>query len=191
MARVIYGPIDRDRIRVIRDGFGWVDHRFVRGRYIDGCSPQALALYLFRKRHKLTSCGISASCLYWFHHDNPTRRFAMDSKSQQAQTRDEVRREWREIINEWKRSGESKAAFCREWGIAIWQFHYWCGRFKGDGQSESSNADPVETPAFTQLIPAEPERSVLSLYVGSLRIEVGREFDEITLRRVIEIVGTC
>ena len=47
MARVIYGPVDRDRIRVIRDGFGWVDHRFVRNRHLDGCSPQALALYLF------------------------------------------------------------------------------------------------------------------------------------------------
>ena len=47
MARVVYGPIDRERIRVIREGFGWVDHRFVRSRYIDVCSPQALALYLF------------------------------------------------------------------------------------------------------------------------------------------------
>lgn len=47
MARVIYGPIDRERIRVIREGFGWVDHRFVRGRFIDGRSPEALSLYLF------------------------------------------------------------------------------------------------------------------------------------------------
>lgn len=47
MARVVYGPIDRERIRVIREGFGWVDHRFVRNRHMDVCSPQALALYLF------------------------------------------------------------------------------------------------------------------------------------------------
>ena len=47
MARVVYGPIDRERIRVIRKGFGWVDHRFVRGRFVDGRSPEALALYLF------------------------------------------------------------------------------------------------------------------------------------------------
>jgi len=47
MARVIYGPIDRERIRVIREGFGWVDHRFVRGRFIDGRSVEALSLYLF------------------------------------------------------------------------------------------------------------------------------------------------
>lgn len=47
MARVVYGPVDRDRIRVIGKGFGWVDHRFVRSRRMDGRSPQALALYLF------------------------------------------------------------------------------------------------------------------------------------------------
>lgn len=47
MARVVYGPIDRDRIRVIKEGFGWVDHRFVRNRFIDGRSPESLALYLF------------------------------------------------------------------------------------------------------------------------------------------------
>ena len=40
-------PFCRDRIRVIRDGFGWVDHRLVRDRYIDHCSAPALALYLF------------------------------------------------------------------------------------------------------------------------------------------------
>ena len=40
-------PICRHRIRCIRGGFGWVDHRFVRDRYIDRCSPTALALYLF------------------------------------------------------------------------------------------------------------------------------------------------
>ncbi|RLD03271.1 MAG: hypothetical protein DRI32_07615 [Chloroflexi bacterium] len=47
MARVTYGPVCRDRIRVIKSGFGWVDHRLVRNRYVDRCSVHALALYLF------------------------------------------------------------------------------------------------------------------------------------------------
>ena len=47
MAHVIHGPVRRDRIRVIGNGFGWIDHRIVRGRYVDSCSPEALALYLF------------------------------------------------------------------------------------------------------------------------------------------------
>ena len=40
-------PIVRDRIRRIAPGFGWVDHRLVRGHYVERCSHGALALYLF------------------------------------------------------------------------------------------------------------------------------------------------
>jgi hypothetical protein len=47
MAHITYGPICRDRIRIIGNGFGWVDHRLVRSRYVDRCSSEALALYLF------------------------------------------------------------------------------------------------------------------------------------------------
>lgn len=35
------------RLRRVPPGFGWVDHRLVRDRHIGGCSPPALALYLF------------------------------------------------------------------------------------------------------------------------------------------------
>ncbi len=47
MNRIMKEAIVRDRIRVIRGGFGWVDHRLVRDGYIQLCSPRALALYLF------------------------------------------------------------------------------------------------------------------------------------------------
>jgi hypothetical protein len=47
MAPIIKAPIRRDRIRYIKGGFGWVDHRLVRDRYLDRCPPTALALYLF------------------------------------------------------------------------------------------------------------------------------------------------
>ena len=47
MAHVIKEPICRDRIRCIRGGFGWVDHRLVRDHYVEQCSTVALALYLF------------------------------------------------------------------------------------------------------------------------------------------------
>lgn len=47
MARIMYGPVCRDRIRFISKGFGWVDHRLVRRGYLERCSVHALALYLF------------------------------------------------------------------------------------------------------------------------------------------------
>lgn len=40
-------PLDRERIRRIAPGFGWVDHRLVREHYVERCSHGALALYLF------------------------------------------------------------------------------------------------------------------------------------------------
>lgn len=47
MARIVYSPVNRERIRHIRNGFGWVDHRLVKDHYIDKCSVHAMALYLF------------------------------------------------------------------------------------------------------------------------------------------------
>ncbi len=47
LSHMIKDPTCRDRIRCIRAGFGWMDHRLVRDRYIAQCSPPALALYLF------------------------------------------------------------------------------------------------------------------------------------------------
>ncbi len=40
-------PICPERIRKVPSRFSWLDHRLVRERYIDRCSPQAAALYLF------------------------------------------------------------------------------------------------------------------------------------------------
>jgi len=47
MTQITKEVICRDRIRSIRGGFGWVDHRFVRDRYIQCCSTTSLAVYLF------------------------------------------------------------------------------------------------------------------------------------------------
>ncbi len=47
MAHVVKEVICRNRIRSIRVGFGWIDHRFVRDGYAQRCSLTALAVYLF------------------------------------------------------------------------------------------------------------------------------------------------
>jgi hypothetical protein len=60
MAPIIKAPIRRDRIRIINGPFGWVDHRLVRHRYLDHCSPTALAVYLF-----LIAVGDADGVSYW------------------------------------------------------------------------------------------------------------------------------
>jgi len=44
---IIKSPFVGNRIRQIRSGFGWIDHRIVREHYVERCSHAALALYLF------------------------------------------------------------------------------------------------------------------------------------------------
>ena len=36
-----------ERLRAVPSQFSWLDHRLVRERRLDGCSTEALALYLF------------------------------------------------------------------------------------------------------------------------------------------------
>lgn len=40
-------PIDPNRVRRIRDGFSWIDRRFVRDEWIDRLSRDEILLYLF------------------------------------------------------------------------------------------------------------------------------------------------
>jgi hypothetical protein len=40
-------PIHPHRVRKVPKQFSWLDHRLVRDRYIERCSHQAAALYLF------------------------------------------------------------------------------------------------------------------------------------------------
>ena len=40
-------PIVAERIRKVPRQFSWIDHRLVRDRHIENCTPAAAALYLF------------------------------------------------------------------------------------------------------------------------------------------------
>ena len=54
-------------------GFSWIDHRFVRDRYISRCSAEALALYLF-----LVTVG-DAEGLSYYSDGSITRLLPLDS----------------------------------------------------------------------------------------------------------------
>lgn len=44
---IVKNPILKQRIRKIPNSFSWVDHRLVRQKYIDSCTHEQSALYLF------------------------------------------------------------------------------------------------------------------------------------------------
>jgi hypothetical protein len=44
---IVKSPILKQRIRKIPNSFSWVDHRLVRQNYIEACTHEQSALYLF------------------------------------------------------------------------------------------------------------------------------------------------
>jgi hypothetical protein len=91
------------------------------------------------------------------------------------------REHWRGVVEQWRQSGLKKAPFCRDRGLALWQFHYWHGRLAG--------AAPAGSGVFARV------RSVggsgLRLRLGGLELEVEPGFDEATLRRLLRALGAA
>jgi hypothetical protein len=106
------------------------------------------------------------------------RRLFMDKLS----TRMEKLAHWRGVIGEWRASGSSQAAFCRDRGLPTWKFAYWLKRV-----SEEETA--AEGPAFATV--STPGSGLRLVLPGGSCLEVDPGFDEATLRRVLRAVSGC
>ena len=93
----------------------------------------------------------------------------------------ERRNHWRGVVEQWRQSGLKRAAFCRERGLAVWQFHYWHRRLAGD--------DPSGSGVFARV--HSVGGSGLRLRLGGLELEVEPGFDEATLKRLLHALGAA
>jgi hypothetical protein len=93
---------------------------------------------------------------------------------------------WRGVVEEWRASGVSKAAFCRERGIATWKFHYWHGRLTADPAAGKSN---VGEEMFARV--HATGSSGLRLLLGGLELDLEPGFDEATLLRLLRVLGVA
>ncbi len=88
------------------------------------------------------------------------------------------REHWHGVVEQWRQSGQKKAAFCRERGLTLWQFHYWCRRQVGEGG------------VFARVRGVGASGLRLRLG-GGLELEVEPGFDEATLRRLLRALGAA
>ena len=97
---------------------------------------------------------------------------------------DEMRRakreHWKGVLERWRESGLSKAAFCRENGIRPWQLHYWFRRL--------NEADRIPDAAFASVHCAGGSGIRIRLPSG-LTVEVEPDFDPSTLVRLLAAVA--
>lgn len=119
----------------------------------------------------------------------------------------ERRTRWYGVLQERCRSGLSTAEFCRQRGLALWQFYYWHGRLAGPrptGGTEGPDGEearlaPVvlpsasaggEEPLFAPVV-LPSAGAGLRLRLGELELEIAPDFDAATLNRLLRVMGAA
>ncbi len=97
-------------------------------------------------------------------------------------SRAEKRVFWQEVIDAWQKSGQGVAVFCREWGLAQWQFKYWKKKM-----IESSSSKAVE---FVS-VPNGPLGAMAGLRVEwrDFAFELSQSDEVPLLRHVLQAIG--
>ena len=105
-------------------------------------------------------------------------------------SREEVRNQWRRLVEEFRESGETAAAWCRERGLNPEEFHRWVRKFA----DETPAKEPVAAAAI-QWLPVQiadaqgDDPSTLVVHVGSAAIEVRSGFSPSLLKQVVRVLS--
>lgn len=116
----------------------------------------------------------------------------------------ERRTRWHGVLEERSRSGLSTGEFCRQRGLALWQFYYWHGRLAGPRQDGGAGGGetwfaPAVLPsrgaggeeALFAPVVLPSDGAGLRLRLGGLEVEVAPDFDEATLKRLLQAMGAA
>jgi hypothetical protein len=109
------------------------------------------------------------------------------------------------VLQERCRSGLSTAEFCRQRGLALWQFYYWHGRLAGPrptgSPEDAADVEARHAPVVLPWASAGGEEALfapvmlpaagagLRLRLGELELEIAPDFDEATLKRLLRAMG--
>ena len=109
--------------------------------------------------------------------------------------KNQKRIKWRNIVNEFKKSGKSVPKWCESNGIKVHNLRYWLKKFndetlitKSECQKETTEWVTVNTAEMNSKI----NKSPLKITIGKASIEVNNEFDPNLLKDVIKALsGLC
>jgi len=105
--------------------------------------------------------------------------------------------EWKALIREAARSGQSIREFCRERRVKEWQFYTWQRRLKDRRDQralkrqgrQKATAGTRATFSLVSDSPGELDAGIELVLAGGRRIRISRGVDEATLRTVLSAVG--
>jgi hypothetical protein len=96
-----------------------------------------------------------------------------------------TRNEWKALVEQWKASGKTMTAWCRECQIPKNTFIYWA---KGSPKRVSKKSAEIARNDFTELKGGEPKAEVLIEWRGC-KIHIDGEAASIILGKCLHIIG--
>ena len=110
-------------------------------------------------------------------------------------SRADERKRWGEVLNQWRASGQSMAAFCREQRLDCRRLRRWCKRLDGAPKRRPLTLIPVEPRMSKRAAPAVAKRTGDSAGVGvriclpgDIAIDVQEGFDPKVLLSVVALL---
>ncbi|MFA6931347.1 MAG: hypothetical protein WCT05_13560 [Lentisphaeria bacterium] len=115
-----------------------------------------------------------------------------------------AKRNWKRVVELWRKSGLSKADFCRRNNIPGRRFSYYSIKFKAFSRpkkpaknvdaasafdSNKHNFAEVICPAPASMVPADPEPLILRLDCGA-SIEIVSDFNPELLRKILKAAAS-
>lgn len=96
---------------------------------------------------------------------------------------------WVDHVRAWRRSKKSAAAYCEEHGLNLHTLRSWSRKMLND----KGHLSPVLSAAGLAAVRVKQDReatsSMLHLRIGKVSIDLPRDFDENSVRRVLAILG--
>ena len=94
----------------------------------------------------------------------------------------ETRTKWKKLVEAFLQSQKSYKVFCQEHNIKLHQLQYWMRKLK---------PKVIEPTQFTQIeLKQEKSSPTIKLWIRKVAIEIPMDFDEVSLRRVIQVVDS-
>ena len=98
----------------------------------------------------------------------------------------------RRLLDRWRESGLSLLAFGRQEGVPYSRLLYWKKKLAGEASNQLDGAlVPIEVAAASSTTASATVAKIEVWLPNGIGLEVGAEFDEEELRRLIGVLQSC
>ena len=110
------------------------------------------------------------------------------TRKQRAEALEAKRRFWRQHIDQWKGSGLTQTAYCRQHGLKLHCFIYSRRKYRCKDPSPVSLVEVQLPPVATEAIAGAGCRPLRLVVSRSHCVEVERDFDPVALRQLLHVL---